>query len=180
MPGAGQGGLAVELLVLLIPLAIWAFFIWAGITFARNKGRDPWLGGILGGVLGIFGLIILAIIPDNKEVKWRREADWRARGATPARQTTPSSWDLAEQMQSRRKPPPPALPPYAPPFCPHCNEVLTITTRFCPGCEAPVSAEGGTEFLPKTAPPKCRDCGFTLAASARFCPSCGIPVASAR
>ncbi len=36
----------------------------------------------------------------------------------------------------------PALPARAPAFCPHCNEVLTIRTRICPGCDARVSEAG--------------------------------------
>lgn len=38
----------------------------AGYKMCENKGRDPWLGGLLGFFLGLIGLLIVALLKEQK------------------------------------------------------------------------------------------------------------------
>jgi len=58
---------------------IWVFSIWASIGVARNKGRNPVLGGVLGAVFSLLGLVLIWLTPANIEAVMRREMELRAR-----------------------------------------------------------------------------------------------------
>jgi len=51
--------------ILGAPLALvgWVIFIWGCMNYAEGKGHSKWWG--LVGILGIFGLIVLILLPDN-------------------------------------------------------------------------------------------------------------------
>ena len=65
------------MIVLLILFALWVFFIWASVSVAQNKGRSAVLGFVLGAGLGIFGLVLMWLVPANQQVIWEREAAFR-------------------------------------------------------------------------------------------------------
>ena len=73
---------AYVLFVLLGATIIWAFSIWASIGVARNKGRSPLLGGVMGATLSVLGLALMWLAPANMEVVTRREVALRARIAS--------------------------------------------------------------------------------------------------
>ncbi|MSQ41953.1 MAG: hypothetical protein EXR65_02825 [Dehalococcoidia bacterium] len=73
------------LLVLPALLALWVFFIWASAGVARNKGRSLIIGGLMGGVFGVLGLVLMWLMPVNREVVARREQELRARLRTEGR-----------------------------------------------------------------------------------------------
>lgn len=63
-------------LAILVPLFFAALFGWWGAAIMRGKCRPIALGIILGGTLGIFGIIILWLIPADQRALWERQQQW--------------------------------------------------------------------------------------------------------
>lgn len=49
--------------MLLAYLALWILFILAGYRMADERGREPAMGAVVGGLLGVLGLILIAAVP---------------------------------------------------------------------------------------------------------------------
>jgi hypothetical protein len=47
-------------------LIVWIVCSFAGYKMSESKGREPWLGALLGFALGLIGLIIIAVLPSRK------------------------------------------------------------------------------------------------------------------
>jgi hypothetical protein len=54
----------VETIVVLLVMCVCCTFI--STYIAKRKGRSAWEGALLGAFLGILGLVIEAIMPDQK------------------------------------------------------------------------------------------------------------------
>lgn len=65
---AATDGTADPALTLMIVLGVWAALGWAGWGIGKSKGKAG-VGLALGLLLGIFGLIIIACIPESAEHK---------------------------------------------------------------------------------------------------------------
>jgi uncharacterized membrane protein YeaQ/YmgE (transglycosylase-associated protein family) len=63
--------------VLLIWAVFGGLFGWWGSSLSSNKARGGTIGFLLGFFLGLLGILIVALIPTNKEGQWDREQSWR-------------------------------------------------------------------------------------------------------
>lgn len=96
---------------LIIVLALWVLAIVLGAWVNHGKGRSRFVGGLIGGLFGLIGVIVLAIIPANKRKLWEREQEWQEQRAAYSGAHAAASEPSAE---SRRAPlPPPPVPPAA-------------------------------------------------------------------
>jgi len=62
---------------LIIVSVVWVLMVVLGAWVNHGKGRSRIVGGVVGGIFGIFGVIVLAIIPANRRKLWEREQEWR-------------------------------------------------------------------------------------------------------
>lgn len=49
-------------------LVVWAICGTVGVLLAERRGHSKWLGLALGLILGVFGLLIIVLIPVNKTI----------------------------------------------------------------------------------------------------------------
>jgi hypothetical protein len=96
---------------MLVVLLIWVACGVAGWKIGDNKGR-PGLGAVLGFLLGLIGLLIVALIPSAQAA--RPQVAWAPPDAPP---------------------PPPTLV-----ACPWCGQTMPAATTACPRCHGAVRA----------------------------------------
>jgi hypothetical protein len=81
--------------------------------------------------------------------------------------------------QQSTPPTPPPLPPVTPrvvaaAMCGACGAALKATSKFCPGCGAPVlAAAPSSPAIAREAATTCQHCGSPRRPGAKFCGSCG-------
>jgi hypothetical protein len=72
---------------------VWIYVFWAlvggilGAVIAQSKNRRPWEGALLGVLLGLIGVLIVALLPKVVEAPAGPGAAVSATGATPRRRT---------------------------------------------------------------------------------------------
>lgn len=46
---------------------LWLIPIWGCASWANSKGRNPWVGALIGFIFSYLGLLFVALIPANHE-----------------------------------------------------------------------------------------------------------------
>ncbi len=128
-------------------------------SIAKSKNRDPLAYFLLGFLLGIFGLIIAAIVP-KKEIKQRYAPPYQPPGAV---QPPPPS----TQWQSRAS------------TCPQCGFQVNPDAQICPNCGLILKGLAGRVEAPLTEPEVCPSCGMSVLRGANWCGFCGSPLGKA-
>lgn len=96
--------LAVVFVVALV------FAVIGALIAQRMKNRSPWLGAILGFLLGIIGVIILLFIPKRRDPDDQTAPAW---GNRPGGLRDPRSdgWNVEQPRDPGWPPPPTKTPP---------------------------------------------------------------------
>jgi len=138
VPGSGVALAAAafsSVLFAIVALAIGVAVLYWGYWIAKQRGYSAWLGLALAFFLGLFGIIILYVLPTKRPAAPRPRADGYDQyppppGSVPGRPPAPSSWSTvgppppwaarAEQGQGPVSPVPevPPASPSAPPSAP--------------------------------------------------------------
>lgn len=159
----------------------WAFFIAAvcalvGWYIGDNKGRAG-AGLALGLLLGIFGIIVIALLPPTREKQTERDAQL-ARAIVGA--STPAQLPFQHHVQTHLPPLPAQMAPLR--RCPYCAETIQWDARKCKHCgefseppaeaQVPPSAVHGSP-VPQSPMITCPRCGRQYnAAKIASCPGC--------